>query len=1143
MTSSMSFLTARYQLLQPLGSGGMGKVYRTHDRLTDTDIALKRLILPIEIGPITTGKLLSDSVDDLGYTLAREFSTLAGLRHRHIIDVRDFGFAEGQPFYTMSLLEDALPLNEATRDQPLPEVVRLVGEMLLALIYLHQHGIIHRDLKPENVLVTREQVVRLLDFGLAIDMAHAREGWGTLRYTAPELLNVSGTPSAASDLYAVGVMVFEALTGELPFPPGDGSFDMLFKTLREGLIRYDVLAAALNAWALSPKQAAAVEAVVRRLLHINPLERYNHASAALRDLYAAVDLPLPSESIELRESFLQAARFVGRDAELEQLKAALGAAQAGKGSGWLVGGESGVGKSRLMNELRPRALVSGYLVLTGQAVEGGGLPHQLWRDILPRLILELELTDLEASVLKPAVPEIERLVGRSVTDAPELVGSVGRQRFALTLAALLRRLEQPTLLILEDLHWNEDVDTLNDVLRALPELPLLIVGTYRNDERPDLPTLLPTMQVLQLARLTTRETARLSQSMLGAVGERSDVIATLQRETEGNAFFIVEVLRALAELSGGLEYVGQHTLPVGVFAVGIQRLIARRLKRVPEWGQELLRLAALLARQIDVAVLHHALALDTTLLPGRRLEDWLEVASGAAVLMLDTERWSFAHDKLREHLVSEIPVGERPVLHRLAALALETAHPNEHAYYEVLLMHWREAGDTERELRYLLPVVEELVTTRAAYEPADALITRGLALLAQDDRRYAALLNWRSAISWGRANYVAAQEQGLAALVLAERLGAQEEVAHSLNNVGMAVRSLTDYTAAESYFQRALALYRALNDPLGVARCLNNLGIVADVRSEYDAAESYYQQSLDLSREIGHTAGMARGLNNLGILARLRGKFDTADAYYQQSLTLFHEIGHNQGMARILNNLANIAADRGEFSAANDYYLRSLAISHELGDPYGIGMVLNNLGEVANENGEFTTAAEYFQQSLALQREIGDSEGMALVLNNLGTVAHFSKEYSLAETYYQESITLYREIGEPRGIALSLSKLSDMAFEQGQPSLLAYLCQGLTTSLAIGTLPITLTLLVTAARRALQAGQTAEAAAIAGLVDTNAATLQKLREQGLTRLIDELLAVLPSAELASLMAEGAGIDPEIMARKWLAWAEMGSGRS
>lgn len=253
-----------------------------------------------------------------------------------------------------------------------------------------------------------------------------------------------------------------------------------------------------------------------------------------------------------------------------------------------------------------QALVEGATVLRGQAREGGGLPYQLWRDIVRRLLLMTETTALQQGILKPLVPDIERLLDATVPDAPTLEGEAGQERLRLTIMELVRSANGPLLLLLEDLHWAaESLEVLKHLAPLAAELPLLLVGTYRNDETPTLAQSLPDMRPMTLQRLNDEEIMQLANAMLGEAGQQPQVLDVLKRETEGNAFFMVEVVRALADEAGRLADIGRMTLPERIFAGGVQQVIRRRLNRVPEWGQALLQVVAVAGRQLDVAVLRH----------------------------------------------------------------------------------------------------------------------------------------------------------------------------------------------------------------------------------------------------------------------------------------------------------------------------------------------------------------------------------------------------------------------------------------------------------------------------------------------------------------------------------------------------------
>jgi hypothetical protein len=264
--------------------------------------------------------------------------------------------------------------------------------------------------------------------------------------------------------------------------------------------------------------------LLERLLAKNPAERAQDAAAAIADYYAMSDAPLPQQTVEIRESFLQSARFVGREAELARLTAALEQAERGRGALWLIGGESGVGKSRFVDELRTIALVRGMIVLRGQAVSDGGALYQAWQAVLRELVLHCAPSALEASILKPFVPDLESLLGQPIKNPPDLEPKKVRERFFDTVEALFRRLARPALVILEDVHWSghgslQLLDKLSDLAQ---QLPLLLVATYREEERADLIALLPRAQRISLARLTPAQMASLTEAMIGAIQQHSD---------------------------------------------------------------------------------------------------------------------------------------------------------------------------------------------------------------------------------------------------------------------------------------------------------------------------------------------------------------------------------------------------------------------------------------------------------------------------------------------------------------------------------------------------------------------------------------------------------------------------------------------
>ncbi|MCB0000179.1 MAG: AAA family ATPase, partial [Anaerolineales bacterium] len=429
------------------------------------------------------------------------------------------------------------------------------------------------------------------------------------------------------------------------------------------------------------------------------------------------------ESQAIRESYLQAATFVGRDGEMLLLTTAMNQAKAGQGAAWLLGGESGVGKSRLLRELQTRALVAGFIVLRGQSVaDNSGLPYQMWREPLRHLLLTANgVDDATASTLLPLVPDIAQLLGRSVAPAPRLEEQATQQRLFAAVVRLFGQQKRPLLLLAEDLHWaNESLAIFPHLTSHIASQPLLIIGTYRSDERPNLPQLLPNMQTLPLRRLPAAAVATLSQSMLGEVGKRPDLLALLQKETEGNAFFLVELVRALAEEAGQLDAVGQMTLPPTLLPDGIQTIVWRRLSRIPQTGHWLLQLTAVAGRELDlnvVRLLNHDQPFDS----------WLAACAEAMVLEVQNGRWIFSHDKIREGILAAMSSSVRQTSHERVAHALETLYANRRDYAAQLAYHWQQASNPAKERTYAA-IAGALATEQYRNQEALAFLERVYAL-------------------------------------------------------------------------------------------------------------------------------------------------------------------------------------------------------------------------------------------------------------------------------------------------------------------------------------------------------------------------------------------------------------------------------
>ncbi|MCE7980111.1 MAG: tetratricopeptide repeat protein [Caldilinea sp. CFX5] len=998
----------RYHLYERLGAGGMGVVYRAQDRLTGETVALKRV----------AGQGLSAADDPaLRLALAHEFQALAGLRHPNIIGVRDYGFAgNGQPYFTMDLLYNPRTLVAAGQLLATEAKVQLLLPVLHALAYLHRRGIIHRDLKPGNILVSG-QTVRVLDFGLATLSGQIAPPSGTLRYMAPEVLR-GGQATPASDLYAVGVIAYELFAGWHPFAPTGQSVSI------ERLISVE------PDWEYLDLEPALL-AVLQRLLAKEPMARYPDAATVIAALGEATGQSLPVETVATRESFLQAAPFIGRDGELAQMTTALAQAAAGQGSAWLIGGESGVGKSRLLSELRTRALVRGALVVRSQASSTGGAPYQLWPEVVRWLLLLTEPTDLEAAVLKPLLSTIDEFLERPVADAPVLDAKLAQSRLFSTVAALLQRAaaQQPLLLLLEDLHWaDENSLALLQWLNRLVQEPdkgqtaLLIVATYRRGEAPKLPEQLPTMQSLRLRRLQPTQIETLSVAMLGDHGRRAQLVEFLQHETEGNTFFVVEVLRALAEEAGQLDRVAAMTLPKQIFPGGVQQVVQRRLQRAPAAYQPLLQWAAVAGRQLDLAVLR---AVDDT----TDLDAWLDVCANAMILEMQEGRWQFSHDKLREGLLQTVPPAAQRYYHHQLGLAIERVHAEQLTpHYANLAYHFGQAGETTQERTYLRLAAE---AAQAAYANS-AAINYYERLLAVTDDVYtlADLLLRLGDVLHFVGRWAEAEQHYRRLLTLHEGQDftsdaqGQALLARCHHAMGVLKRNRGDFNGAHEWLRQAQTSFAALPDLSRLGEVLSEIGNVYYLQGAQREGRRYLEEGLTVVRQAGNRAAEAAALHRLGSVYYSSGNYGEARTYATQALALYEALGNKVGMANAHNNLANIERSVGDYATAQTRRRTTLHLRQEIGDKWGIAASFNNLAVIPYLQGDYETAQRYWQQSLTLRNELGDRWGAGQTLDNLGLVAFSQGDYATARQLHEQSLDLRRSVGDRWGLATSLSNLA-----------------------------------------------------------------------------------------------------------------------
>lgn len=971
MNIETSLVGGRYHLQSALGSGGIGVVYRAYDPLTDSLVALKQI--RSQASSLAFASKSNDK--DASAALVREFQTLATLRHPNIIPVLDFGFrGDSQPYYTMTLLEQPQQIDMVARERDVQGKVLLLVDILQALIYLHRRGILHRDLKPGNVLVDTNGQVRVLDFGLSVERELAQGFVGTLAYMAPEIITTE-IATITTDLYSVGVMAYECFAGCHPFKT-----DSIHTLIRQ---MFD-LSPDLDKLDAPPS----IQRVIGRLLAKDPAARYPDAQSALLALCDAAQITLPEESVVIRNSFLRSAKFIGRQHEMAQLVAALREAKQGMGSGWLLTGESGIGKSRLVEEVAIQALVQGFRVLRVQVrTARGNLPQALC-NALPALLLTTPVTELEASVLKPLIPQIDTVLGYAIPDAPELDSDANQQRLLQTIEEIFARQSEPLLVILEDLQWAGDsVRMLRALYKLASTLPLVMIGAYRNDETPYLYGKFPAdTALLELQRLTHDEVEDLAVSMLGEAGRNPAVVEFIERQSEGNVFFMIDLIEALMENAERLEDIGRINLPMQLVSQGLLDSAQRRLHRVPSAYHPMLRLAAVIGRRIDFALLE---AVDNTL----DYDDWLVACVNASIFDIEDGRWRFAHDTIRDGLLLDTDAESLTALHRIAAEAVETVYADraDHDYAAALAHHWRGAGDAEREKRYaylaglhlckqgsLAEAEDHLRRANALFNQQDAAVLdalvwvlqhRGkiweaceaalkLLMLTMDDRtwklrgliRYISALNYGVAPDWNAAWLV---QEGLQ---LAGTTTAREQAARMYAAAARwYMTSQQDIDTARNFYARALRLEKTPHLLVGLH---NDIALLLMIAEDWTSAESTLRYAIRQAVEIGDLVRQSSCQVNLCLVLLRQHRYAELYEAAQFSMELARQTGAALEFANDAAMLAAACLQLGKVDEASQHFEDAIDSILALGNPLHQAVVLGFTAHGYLHHGKALRAAQ-----------------------------------------------------------------------------------------------------------------------------------------------------------------------------------------
>ncbi|MBI5532944.1 MAG: protein kinase [Deltaproteobacteria bacterium] len=972
-------LPARFAIHRKVGSGAFGNVYDVVDRERDMRVALKTL----------------ERMDAMSlYRFKREFRELADIVHPNLVRLHELFCVDERWFFTMDLVHgttlleflrpgavgsdvptmdlidasatgepaggfDFAGLDEARLRACLPQLVAGVGA-------LHAAGKLHRDLKPLNVIVDGAGRVVILDFGLVVDVRPDNvkdrfEVVGTPAYMSPEQA-VGKAARAESDWYSVGVMLYEALTGRLPFA---GSALRMLHLKRTSDPPNPMLAA--------PTRLADLAALSVRLLDRDPAARPKHPELqSLMAEWSSLDAPAPSSRAIGRISLVvprQPMEFlVGRGQQLEQMHAAFARVVQGAGTMLRITGRSGMGKSAMVRHFVDSLSHSGQaVVLQGRCYECETVPYKALDsmvDALTRYLVTLppdELSAIAPSDASPLVrlfPVLRRISafseqGREDGDADP---REQRSRGFSALRQLIRRLGDRTLLVLwiDDLQWG-DVDSagfLAELFEPHDSPRMLLIASFRQEDvaksrfldvflahKPLDPSCFVDMEV---GPLQDDEAEELASLLLGEQGVRiSQPPSAIAAEAKGNPLFLLELVAHIKDV-GRIS-----TRPSSDQVVRLDDMLANHVGRLPAGARRLLQTVSLAARAIEIGVARRAAVLGSDV---RECLDALRMARLVRTQGLrETDLIEPYHDRIRQVVVASLDAGATRDTHLALGQALEVFGRQDP---ETLAFHYLGAGAVDKAWTYSVAAADRAASALAFSRAAD--LYRDALSVCPRDEEFAVRVKLADALAnAGRGGE--ASEAYLSALPIApggEGLELRRKAAESSLRVGRIDEglALVHEGLARAGMRLAATPFRALLALLlrRVWLWLRGMGY----RGQYT-----FDPTLLARIDMGWA--LAVGLSNSDAI---RGA-----EVQTRTLLLALKAGEPMRIARSLAFEAAFLATAGMKNHARSTRLLAAAsaLATEIGQPYSLGWALVGASGVAYFEGRWKDCLVHTEAALA----------------------------------------------------------------------------------------------------------------------------------------------------------------------------------
>ncbi len=1011
-------ISSRYEILTEIGSGGIGKVFKAVDRFGGMTVAIKVLL---------------SQEGELVRRFKEEFFLLKKFHHPSIVEVYDFGYSDGgEPYFAMEYVE-AEDWKALLQGSDYSKFLNAILEVCATLDFLHCKRMIHADLKPSNILVTRssegQSRIKFTDFGLAESDKPKESAWwrGTLGYLAPEIVR-GEKYSHQADLYSLGVLVYEIVFGKRPFEE-----ESLSELARSHLEKEVVIPD-------QPTLPAGLKNLILRLLEKDPIDRFFSAREVLSEIERIPGVATQDMKSLLQKSLISSCDFAGREHELSTLKEALSKASTGAGSLVLLSGESGIGKTRLLEEFKVRAQINGASVVKISLAKSRSLKRI--QDCMP---------DLLEAISRPQVwilDDLDLADDRSIELVCDLLNQTQENRISICLASTNGSTGSE-----KDRRTSRIEERIKSVCKG-PVIPLRLTGLTETEER------------------------KLLGSMFA--WKEKEMAASIHRRTGGNPLLTRQLMHWLARHQRihrqdghwAMELEEVDTAPI---PPGLKTDIEDRLDRLIPDELDVLFCAAVLGTEFEISLLNEVSGVDY-----RTLHKHLDHIFSEQILRQSTaasrpEKISFLNGFTRDIVYERIDRETKRNLHRTVGHQLEQAPASRwESDLDRLADHFYRAADTPRAVKYAMLAAEkaknsgrrnqaikrylrvlelcdqdafslprqreEILESLAEQYEGEGNYSRSLHFYqkaldlwegkASDKHKPIQICRKMAKIYGKTSEHERAVELHQRALRLADRAGLPREHASVLVDLAWHHKIKCEYDKSLGCVERAISVLRDQQASREMGNALNCMGTVRWHLGDYPQAFENLSKGLEVFRKLNEIEGTAECYILLGLVLRSQGFPIQALAYSQKALVTMQSFSDPYRLSVLKNNLAIVYMDLNRWDEALECHSESMELKKQISDLKGLGLSYNNIGLIYLKKGAFDKSFEHLAIALQLFQEIRDRSGAALVYYNLADLHRCRGEWKKACHYLERSLGIAGELGEESRAADCLLLSGKIAMER-----------------------------------------------------------------------------------------------------------------